>query len=271
MVAAADELGVTHGAVSKQIGMLERLLGRPLLERTANGARPTAEGVAYAAELREALDRISRASRRLFDGPDASEPLRVLAPATFAMQWLLPNLRRAEPAFEDRIAIHTTQTSEPWTKLPFDVAIRRGIDDCAGHRSEALLTEQLTLIAAPTIALRLREQGLDALADVPLVESESRPGELQSWLAKAGVNLSSLKTSRRFSHFYVMLQAIINEYGAGIGSPQILRDEFAAGRIEAPFPDFATPGVEYRLVYKDVAQHPLTREFVTWLLNKPSA
>src|SRR4051812_1447578 len=77
MVAAADELGVTHGAISKQIAQLEELLGRALLERTPLGVRATAEGLAYATELREALDQIHRASRRLFESQVSSPPLRV--------------------------------------------------------------------------------------------------------------------------------------------------------------------------------------------------
>ncbi|MDE2298942.1 MAG: LysR family transcriptional regulator, partial [Burkholderiales bacterium] len=42
--AAADELSVTHGAVSRHIRMLEVSLGWPLLQRTAQGAMPTPEG-----------------------------------------------------------------------------------------------------------------------------------------------------------------------------------------------------------------------------------
>lgn len=266
MVAAAQELGVTHGAISKQIGLLEDRLGRPLLERAPGGMRPTQEGAAYAAELCEALDRISRASRRLFDGPDHVEPLRVLAPATFAMQWLIPNLRRADlPEFEDRIAIHTTQTDESWTKLPFDVAIRRGTQDCAGQDSRPLWIEQLTLVCAPVIARRLRADGVRSLTDAPLVESVTRPNELSTWLTRAGIDPASIRVRQRYDHFYVALQAIINGYGCGIGSLQVLEHEIAAGRIEVPFPEVTTPGVEYQLIQPATGEHPLAERFVAWL------
>jgi LysR family transcriptional regulator, glycine cleavage system transcriptional activator len=268
MVAAAAELGVTHGAISKQIGLLEDLLGRPLLERTPSGMRPTQEGAAYADELREALDRISRASRRLFEGPGQAVPLRVLAPATFAMQWLIPNLRRAGlREFEDQIAIYTTQTHEPWTGSPFDLAIRRGRKDCAGQDSQPLWTEELTLICAPVIARRLRAEGLASLTDEPLVESVSRPDELPSWLVRAGINPSSVRVRQRYDHFYVTLQAIINGYGCGVGSLQVLEHEITAGRIEAPFPDLTTPGVEYQLVRPPAVDHPLAEKFATWLFG----
>src|SRR6185437_14498593 len=167
-------------------------------------------------------DQISRASRQLFEGPGSSEPLRVLAPATFAMQWLIPRLKSAgAPGFADQVDIRTTQTHEAWTKCPFDLAIRRGKDDCGAHESEPLWTEDLTLIAAPTVARRLGSQGLAAPADEPCVESASRPGELASWLGRAGLDCASLKLTRRFDHYYVTLHAIINGYGWGIGSLQV--------------------------------------------------
>lgn len=269
MVAAADELGVTHGAVSKQIAQLEELLGRPLFERTPLGVRVTAEGLAYAAELREALDQIHRASRRLFDSQVSSPPLRVVAPATFAMQWLIPNLRRSSvPTFATGLAIQTTQTNESWGKLPFDVAIRRGSGDCGELESEPLFTERLTLIAAPTLARELRQSGLDALVRTPFVESDSRSGELQSWLGAAGVEASVAGGSRHFDHFYVLLQAVVNEYGAGVGPVQILADELASGRIETPFPDLLSTGAEYRLITRSTTDHPLAPAFTEWLRER---
>ena len=269
MVAAAEELGVTHGAISKQIAALEDLLGRPLLERTSLGVRATAEGAAYAAELRQALDQIHRASRRLLDSRAETVPLRVIAPATFAMQWLIPNLRRAGiPEFEDGVSIQTTQANESWSKLPFDIAIRRGSSDCGDYESESLFIEQLTLVAAPALARRLRDDGVDAIMRVPLVESESRPGDLQSWLATAGVDASDVQVSRNFDHFYVLLQAVVNEYGAGVGPAQILADELASGRIEAPFPHLVANGVEYRLIMRPAVDHPLAQGFAQWLRER---
>src|SRR5438105_337849 len=58
---AADELGVTHGAVSKQIRALEDELGQPLFTRSVRQVKLTASGRELLAEISPALQRIAAA------------------------------------------------------------------------------------------------------------------------------------------------------------------------------------------------------------------
>src|SRR5215475_1079412 len=59
-VAAAAELGVTHGAISKQVAILERWVGVPLFERGGGRLQPTPEAARYAAAVASALDLVER-------------------------------------------------------------------------------------------------------------------------------------------------------------------------------------------------------------------
>jgi LysR family glycine cleavage system transcriptional activator len=99
---AADELGVTHGAVSRQIRLLEDWLGPPALFRRLNRRVVlTQAGTALLAEAAPALDRLAGAVRQ-HNGRHADAPsttLRVNALATFSLRWLLPRLwpRSAKP------------------------------------------------------------------------------------------------------------------------------------------------------------------------------
>ena len=92
--AAAAELGVTHGAVSRQIHLLEEWLGPPaLFRRLSHGVALTAEGTALLVEVGPALDRIAAAGA--VHGRPAERVtavLRVNALATFSLRWLLPKL-----------------------------------------------------------------------------------------------------------------------------------------------------------------------------------
>jgi DNA-binding transcriptional LysR family regulator len=63
--AAAEALGYTQSAVSRQVAALEHAARAQLFERTPNGARITAAGRALLAPAASALDEIDRASQAL--------------------------------------------------------------------------------------------------------------------------------------------------------------------------------------------------------------
>src|SRR5689334_17765768 len=90
---AASELGVTPGAVSRQIQSLEAALGVALFRRGNRTVALTAIGRDYAEEARAALDRLAAASERA-RGADRHGPLAICAHPTFAMRWLIPRWRR---------------------------------------------------------------------------------------------------------------------------------------------------------------------------------
>src|SRR5712672_3911924 len=90
---AAEELRVTHGAVSRQIRVLEEWLGTSLFVRTSRNAVPTRAGTDLLAEAGPALDRLASASVRLQSGgSEARGVLHISALPTFAMRWLIPRL-----------------------------------------------------------------------------------------------------------------------------------------------------------------------------------
>ena len=72
---AAEELSVTHGAVSRQIRMLEDWLGTKLFLRTSRRAVPTPAGTDLFAEAEPALDRLATAALRLRGGVQALRTL----------------------------------------------------------------------------------------------------------------------------------------------------------------------------------------------------
>jgi LysR family glycine cleavage system transcriptional activator len=90
---AGAELGLTHGAVSRQIAAVESWLGQRLFVRTGRRMTATPAARVFAAEVSLSFDRVIAAAEacgRL----DARRILRVSAPTTFAMRWLIPRLDR---------------------------------------------------------------------------------------------------------------------------------------------------------------------------------
>jgi LysR family glycine cleavage system transcriptional activator len=112
---AAEELNVTHGAVSRQIRVLEDWLGARLFLRTSRNAVPTRAGTDLLAEAGPALDRLAGASLRVQSGAQAQGLLHVSALPTFAMRWLIPRLpefQRDHPALELRIVTASTAAEQ---------------------------------------------------------------------------------------------------------------------------------------------------------------
>src|ERR1700712_3762329 len=88
--AAAAELGVTHGAVSQQVRLLEDWLRAPLFERSNRRVTLTPAGRVYLCEVGQALDRVASATAKY--GEIGTTILRVNAPATFSLRWLVPKI-----------------------------------------------------------------------------------------------------------------------------------------------------------------------------------
>ena len=112
---AAEELNVTHGAVSRQIRLLEDWLGIRLFLRTSRNAVPTQAGTELLAEAGPALDRLAAVSRRMQNRARARGLLHVSALPTFAMRWLIPRLpdfQRDHPGLELRIVTASTPVEQ---------------------------------------------------------------------------------------------------------------------------------------------------------------
>lgn len=124
-VAAAADLGLTHGAVSRQVAALEAWLGQRLFVRVGRRMVATPAARAFATEVSLCFDHLTAAADAC--GRSATpRVLRVSAPTTFAIHWLIPRLERfrlLRPEVE--VTVRTTTTLHDDLRGGFDVAIRR--------------------------------------------------------------------------------------------------------------------------------------------------
>ena len=89
--AAASELALTQGAISRQIGLLEDQLGVKLFERTNRGVELTAIGRTYAKGIGDALATIRTLSLEAMATRDDTH-LRLAILPTFGTRWLMPRM-----------------------------------------------------------------------------------------------------------------------------------------------------------------------------------
>ena len=141
---------------------------------------------AFAAEVSLSFDRVITAAEacgRL----DARRILRVSAPTTFAMRWLIPRLDsfHAERA-EVEVAVTTATTLHDELRGGFDVAIRRGSaeqDAWPQYRAVRFLDEADTLIMSPALFERRPVRRLDDIAE-PCVALDRDPTRRLDRLAR---------------------------------------------------------------------------------------
>src|SRR5262245_52209885 len=122
---AADELHVTHGAVSRAIRNLEKHLGVQLFTRSVRAVRLTPMGVNYAADVRQILDQLAAAT--LATTGQQSSVLNVSTLDTFASKWLMPRLfkfRRENPGIDLRLS--TSEKLADFVSDGIDIAVRYG-------------------------------------------------------------------------------------------------------------------------------------------------
>lgn len=266
---AGIELGLTHGAVSRQIAALERWLGQRLFVQTGRRMVATPAARVFAAEVSLSFDRVISAADacgRL----DARRILRVSAPATFAMRWLIPRLDRfhvERPEVE--VVVTTATTLHDELRGGFDVAIRRGSaeqDAWPQHRAVPFLDEVDTLIMSPALFDRRPVRQLADLANHVLLVTETRPGDWTDWLDHAGFQPAAGPQRRVFDHFFVTLQAVVDGLGLGIGPLPVLQADLTAGRLLTPFSTITVSRKGYvALVPFDADKTSSLTSFIEWL------
>ena len=266
---AGAELGLTHGAVSRQIALLEHWLGQRLFVRTGRRMVATPAARAFAAEVSLSFDRVIGAADAC-GRPDARRILRVSAPTTFAMRWLIPRLDRfhAERP-EVEVAVTTTTTLHDELRGGFDVAIRRGLaeqDVWPQHRAVPFLEEADTLVMSPALFDSRPVRQLADLAGHVLLATETRPGDWTDWLDHAGLPSAIGSRRRVFDHFFVTLQAVVDGLGLAIGPLPVLQADLANKRLLAPLPSITVTRRGYvALVPFDADKTSSLIGFIEWL------
>ncbi|MBP2308084.1 LysR family transcriptional regulator [Azospirillum melinis] len=269
---AGAELGLTHGAVSRQIAALESWLGQRLFTREGRRMVATPMARIFASEVGLSFDRLAVAAEAC-GRPDARRILRVSAPTSFAMRWLIPRLGRyhaGHPQVE--VAVTTVSTVLEELRGGVDVAIRRGVARehvWPQHRVVPVLDDVDTLIMSPAL---FAQRPIRKPADIEghtLLASETRPGDWTGWLDAAGLQHLAGHPRQIFDHFFVTRQAVEDGLGIGIGPLPMLDIDIANGRLMTPLPDIRVPRTGYvALVPPQADAGKLVAGFVDWLVGE---
>lgn len=265
-LAAARDLDLTQGAVSRLIQTLEAQLGVTLFLRERRRLLPTDQALAYARDVGKALDLVSRGSMRVRSSTGGGTLSLAILP-TFGTRWLAPRL----PRF---LAAHPGVTINLGTRLKpfdfeeegFDAAIHFGRDDWAGAGSARLFDERLVACCGPSVLAGRPAAHARDLVGLPLLQLETRPNAWARWFAHHGVE-GPVPQGMLFDQFAPMIQAAIHGLGIALLPEFLAKAELADGRLVRAFGEPVGGPEAYYLVWPAVgAWYPPLQAFRDWLV-----
>lgn len=263
---AADELGVTVGAVSQQIQKAEAELGRPLFERRPRGLVPTAFGAPVLARLTAGFAELSAAvalaDRRRED------VLTVSVAPVLASKWLVWRLDRFAATHPDvRVRIDASVALVDPATSDVDLCIRVGRGGWPGVAAERLVDQLVFPVCAPALAERLRTPA--DLARAPIVREPAPMFSWDVWLGPHGLDETILPEGPVYSDAGLCLDAAIAGQGVFLAWETLAADALAFGRLVAPFPEKVATGISYWLVSAaDRPRSPAARDFRAWITKE---
>lgn len=265
LLRAAEELNVTHGAVSKQVQALEAELGEPLFERRNRGVHLNERGMWLSVKLSEIFLEIHGTFRdfRAHTGP---RPLIVSCEPTLCLKLLIPSL--SDLKYETGLDIRYMAAGGPidFTRDHVDLAIRRN-DFSMDHSLfiADLAEERMGPVASPASL----NQDVLVTGRPDLLHAATRPKAWRDWKKRTSIPLKA-KHDISYEHHYLAIQAAETDQGFALASIHMVARDLHLGRLKAPY-GFIGDGTKYvALSPTSLESDPRKDTFVHWLRIKMS-
>src|SRR5712691_5741063 len=264
---AAEELHVTHGAVSQRIKRLEEHLGARLFRRSGRSMLLTDEG-------RRLLERVRAAISEIAEGIEAIRPgnkdrtLTISTVPCFAAYWLLPRLADFNEHHPDiQVNIRAALSLTDFTRDGVDMAVRFGPGTWPGLISIKLYDEELVPVCSPALrGGRLPRVPADLLK-APLLHDERQPWSI--WFEAVGLDYRDTGQRPRYSDSNLLLPAAVAGLGVALARASLVEADLASGRLVRLFSRSVPTRYSYFIVYPPrSASSGKIQVFQEWLLEQ---
>lgn len=264
-IAAAEELHVTSGAVSRHVKLLEEHLGVALFRRHAKGVDLTKPGQRLLPVLTEAFGKIEHAAAQLSAG---SGDLRLICPPALSIRWLFPRLQEFR---ERHPEIGLRVTTDFYGETGFDTAeydLGLSLEHIPGRPAHITARPLFPMLLSPACAPGLLP--LDSpgdLARATLLHDRPRSTDWQIWLDHFGIDGIDPAQGETFPNLDMAARAA--RYGTGVLMADLVlcQEEFDSGALVQPFPDMVcdTAFGRYSLIAaEETWANPKARVFADW-------
>ena len=267
--AAARELGVTPGAVSHRIKVLEEHLGARLFERGPQQVQLNRLGRAYLTDVQRVLVQLRNVTERRREGGGAR--LKLVAVEAVAEKWLMPRLMGFRTAHPDiAIEFETDHREVDPSRRDFDVWIAFTREVGGQFHAETLFEETLVPVCSPAlVAERGRPGSAGELLGWPLLYDLHWMSYWDHWFAHRGLPPPDLSRAAGFRLYSMMVQAAVDGMGVALGHSLIIEQELEQGLLVA-LCDTPVPAPDRYVLVTSAASRdkPEVRAFKQWILDR---
>ncbi|RXT19370.1 hypothetical protein B5U98_22195 [Bosea sp. Tri-39] len=259
---AAEEIGVTQGAIAQQVRHLEAFLGLTLFRRLPQGVALTEAAQEARPRLSAAFDALALTVHEL-KASHAGRALAIAALPCIAQLWLSPRLPALQQAFPG-LPISINAMEEPPTGRHdcFDLALFYLAEPPAN--ALAFDEDSLFPVCAPALARALRTPA--DLAGQTLLHDAVWRSDWARWLRHADASGSDTGRGPSYSLYALALDAALGGAGILIGRRSLVAPYLADGRLVAPFAEEFPSGDRLTMLFPPVGKpHPRRAEVVAWL------
>lgn len=263
---AADELNLTRSAVSHQLRMLERDLNFHMLDRVGTRVELTAQGRAYADDVRQALLAISGSAARNI-GRGVAGSLKVSCAPGFASSWLCHKIARFTSAYPDVfLSIITPRRLGDVSNPDVDLFVTYGNGEFSDMEAELILDVVSSPVCSPAMVNRL--------GGMPEPQEVLRLGLLHlsdhndwsQWFSSVGLDPGLAATGVVFSDMHLVYAAALAGQGVAMGDVVLSEDALSSGQLVRPFEqEVRSPKAYFIAVPVAMVDKPAVQAFRSWL------
>ena len=265
---AAHELSLTQSAVSRQVQILEKMLGMRLFAREGRRVVLTDVGRMYQRELAEALGQIRSATLQAIAFGSGIHSLRLATLPTFGSKWLLPRLKdfyTAHPGMT--VHLHSRIETIDFDTSEIDAAICVGAGEWPGLTALPLHTEELVVIASAQLSETERMDAETHIARQLLLNVSSNAQAWSEWFSQHDLPHRSMRIGPSFEMTSHLIQAVRANMGVGLVPRILVEDELLNGEL-LQLGQPITSRRRYYLAYPPRNENlPSLKAFRDWLIH----
>lgn len=254
---AANELGISKGAVSQHLHKLEQTLDIKLFERHGKELSLTEQGRFYLADLRRAFDLIDQSTQRLTIN---QRECIISCTPTFAECWLIPRLASLQQLLQRPIRIIASSQRANFIEDGVDIAIRQDNPPFSvAHTSYLLYRRDWILVCHADLYDTYHQNITDEKYLNLTFIGDSH--HFETHIPDLSMQIKNMR-SIRMSTAALSMHACLNKLGMCLIDRFFIREHLKTGRLRIldSFPDYQLDA--FYLIHDK--HKPLSEELIAW-------